>query len=312
MDLKIYTPKSQQAPHYEVNLLAPPQPFFHTLLQFTGAFGRILLTRIDLRLCTIWIIRYNITESLTIRGRANDQFCQLTFRMPVAGKERKAGQQALPPVHLSITDTCSLRLLARESQMICVHYQLAYFNSNGTGTNGNLKELFQQQQNSHTASLYPNDAILTIMQQIISASPSHRIVHLYLEAKVKELLVMLHEQRNPSKEAGELSQKEIESLDQVKEMLLTDLSRSWTLFELARHTGINAFRLKTGFRNRFGIHLHLFQHNCRMEKASHLLQNTTLSIKEIAFAVGYKNVSNFSESFKKYYGYPPSRVWEAE
>lgn len=316
MDLKILSPSNLQLPHYHVKLLTPPQPFFHIAIQFTGAFGSINLTKIDLRLCTIWMVGYRINEPLSIQGAASQPFYQLSFRIP----EIKPGKtQSLPgtarqqqqPLRLSITDRHLLTLPVEGSQMLCIHYQQDYFKEIPGGNNGNLEKLFTHTHNAPSAEINPNDAILTIIHQLLSASPSHRIVHLYLEAKVKELLVMIYEQFYPAQPASELSQQETEALQQVKNMLTGDLSRSWSLFELARLTGINAFKLKTGFKKCFGIHVHLYQHNCRMEKASQLLLNSTLSIKEIAFQVGYKNVSNFSESFKKYYGYPPSKIREA-
>ena len=43
----------------------------------------------------------------------------------------------------------------------------------------------------------------------------------------------------------------------------------------------------------------------RMERAILLLQNTTLSIEEIATLLGYSNHSNFYKAFKSYYGSNP-------
>jgi len=50
-----------------------------------------------------------------------------------------------------------------------------------------------------------------------------------------------------------------------------------------------------------------FIQQIRLEKAKELLMNTTDSIYEIAFRVGYSDANYFSRSFSKIYGYPPSQ-----
>jgi DNA-binding response OmpR family regulator len=44
----------------------------------------------------------------------------------------------------------------------------------------------------------------------------------------------------------------------------------------------------------------------RLEKAGEMLKNKVASVKEIAFAVGFTEQSNFAKSFKKYFGVSPS------
>src|SRR5260370_30454503 len=43
----------------------------------------------------------------------------------------------------------------------------------------------------------------------------------------------------------------------------------------------------------------------RMRNAEHLLRNTFLSVKEVAFASGVKHVSSFVHAFKKRHGVTP-------
>lgn len=44
----------------------------------------------------------------------------------------------------------------------------------------------------------------------------------------------------------------------------------------------------------------------RMEKAKNFLENTELLIKQIAYHVGYRDLSNFNHDFKKTFGTSPS------
>lgn len=318
MNVTINPAAGMQLPDYRVELVSPPQPFYHTAIKVTGSFGHILLTKIDLRHCTIWVADYMVNELVTLRGFVNELLFQVYFPVPSAftGSDNESSSSGItaPPslIYLSATDNHTVQFPVAHSRMLFIHYTRAYFNGNGSAISENIIDIFTPSDKSIAPALPANAAALAVIHQIINASPANRIVHLYLEAKVKELLVLLYQLVNPEPRISPLLPKDIETLQEVKNIIMSDLSRTYNSFELSRLTGTNAYTLKTNFKNWFGIPLHLFLHNCRMEKATGLLLNTQLSVKEIAFAVGYKNVSNFSESFKKYYGYPPTKVREAD
>lgn len=97
----------------------------------------------------------------------------------------------------------------------------------------------------------------------------------------------------------------------AKEIISADLSQPHTKFSLSKLVGGNAYSLSKKFKEWFGIALLQYIHISRMEKARDLLRHSDLAIKKITFVVGYKNVSNFSEAFKAYYGYSPSHLRES-
>lgn len=275
---------------YRVELISPPQPFYHTAIQLTGAFGSIVLTKIDLRNCTIWIADYNVTESITLNGFVNEMLYQVYFPIPPAFDFSESVLQngELPPVYLTVTDSHSIQLPVDNLRMLFIHYTRQYFNGNGSGIHENLLDIFRPAPIEKISPLQLNAATVSVMRQIMFASPANRIVHLYLEAKVKELLVLLYQLTNPETPANTLSEKEIEILQKVRNIIMSDLSRSYNSYELSDLTGTNAYTLKTNFKTWFGIPLHHFLHNCRMEKATELLMQPHLSVKQIAFQVGYK------------------------
>jgi AraC-like DNA-binding protein len=60
------------------------------------------------------------------------------------------------------------------------------------------------------------------------------------------------------------------------------------------------------FKKRRGIALHKFVTKCRVEWAVWLITTTHLSLKEIAYKMGYDMPCNFSRDFKKYTGMSPT------
>ena len=79
----------------------------------------------------------------------------------------------------------------------------------------------------------------------------------------------------------------------------------FTIEALARQYLMNPTTLKEVFKSVYGtsIAAHIKAH--RMQRAAELLQMTSLSLAEIAQAVGYSSQGKFTAAFKAYYQVPP-------
>lgn len=85
-----------------------------------------------------------------------------------------------------------------------------------------------------------------------------------------------------------------------------------TIKELAQLFGTNDFKLKDGFRHFFNTSIYQFYSKERLKRAHLLIQQTPISLKEIAFRSGYNDYTNFSKAFKKQYYYTPSDLQREE
>ena len=81
---------------------------------------------------------------------------------------------------------------------------------------------------------------------------------------------------------------------------------SKTVLELACLVNLSRSRLGHLFRVQVGTDLDSFLRDARLEKAAELLQQTELSIKEIAGRVGYHHPSSFDRGFQHKFGVPPA------
>ena len=75
--------------------------------------------------------------------------------------------------------------------------------------------------------------------------------------------------------------------------------------ELAAYTGINKSYLQSLFSRILGCSIMEYINKKRLEEAAFLLTNSTMSITDIAFAVGYNSRQHFAHTFEKYYGTGP-------
>lgn len=75
--------------------------------------------------------------------------------------------------------------------------------------------------------------------------------------------------------------------------------------KLADALGISRNYLSICFKNEIGVSPHDYLTNLRIDHASHLLKNTSLSVAAIASEVGYEDTFAFSRIFKKKVGISP-------
>lgn len=78
------------------------------------------------------------------------------------------------------------------------------------------------------------------------------------------------------------------------------------LEQLARIVGISARQLNRLFTQTLGNSTVRFYREMRLEKARVLIQQTFLTISEIATATGFANVAHFSRQFTAFFGHTPS------
>lgn len=97
-------------------------------------------------------------------------------------------------------------------------------------------------------------------------------------------------------------------LNKVRQFIEQNFSENFTIRCLAKLVGTNEHTLKTCFKAQFGITVFKYCQKLKMAHAYRMLTTDKLSVKEVAYQSGYSNIANFSNAFKAWYGYPPSRL----
>ena len=105
-----------------------------------------------------------------------------------------------------------------------------------------------------------------------------------------------------------VAQLETESIShKVKHLILAQLEKSEpSLTEIANQLNIAERSLRRKLQEDGANYRDLLQ-QCRMELAEHYLQNTELSITDIALRIGFADTSNFSRAFARWYNKSPSQ-----
>jgi AraC-like DNA-binding protein len=78
--------------------------------------------------------------------------------------------------------------------------------------------------------------------------------------------------------------------------------------QIADHCAVSPSKLKTLFKETTAQSVYRYYLDLRLDHASELLQTTGLNVSEVAFRIGYANISKFSKMFKERHGRLPSEM----
>ncbi len=90
------------------------------------------------------------------------------------------------------------------------------------------------------------------------------------------------------------------------EFLRDNLSTQFSMEEIGTTIGIHPAHLSRVFRKHMGCTVGEYLRQLRIDRASHLMLNTNLSLSELALDSGFADQSHFSRSFKESIGMTPN------
>jgi len=130
----------------------------------------------------------------------------------------------------------------------------------------------------------------------------------YFHNRVSDYVLAYVAQVHAAYTDGLLSEEISKKIDGLILEIKDDPGMPIVISEEAAKMGISHGLLERAFRNKVGTSITYFLIRERIRKAKELLANKTLTIAEIALAVGYNDHSYFTRLFKKETGVTPSEL----
>lgn len=96
-----------------------------------------------------------------------------------------------------------------------------------------------------------------------------------------------------------------ERVQRVKTLLESSFNQEITVSEMARLVDLSISHLQHLFKNELGQSPAQYVQELRLMRARDLLENSSLTIKQIMFRIGAKDRSNFERRFKRAYKLTP-------
>ena len=155
-----------------------------------------------------------------------------------------------------------------------------------------------------------NSSIKLILNQLRTRQTNDLLRPIYIKGKVYELLSYYFSQssENETENCPYISNEETASkIKQAKQLIISNMNNPPSLADLAKEVGLNIKKLKTAFKEIYGVPVFTFLLNHKMELAKILLQEQQLNINEIASHLGYSASSHFIAAFKSKFGITPKQ-----
>ena len=97
------------------------------------------------------------------------------------------------------------------------------------------------------------------------------------------------------------------TLEDVARYMEEHLDEPLSIPQLSRRALLSPTAFKAAFRRRYGLAVHAWLRQRRMDRAAQLLQGSSLSVLEVAQSVGYSSGSQFTAAFRERYGTSPGK-----
>ena len=132
---------------------------------------------------------------------------------------------------------------------------------------------------------------------------------LYYRLKAEELIClvfaeMLKRKNTPMQAINEI---DAEKLYQIRAKILSELSVSPVLEDLAKESGMSKSKLKRLFKQIFGESIFNYYQSFRMKEAARLLKAHRYSVSEVGYALGFSNLGHFTRVFEEHTGMKPKK-----
>ena len=102
-------------------------------------------------------------------------------------------------------------------------------------------------------------------------------------------------------------------LDRITEIIEENLSNDrFGVSELARKIGMSRSNLLRKIKKNTKLSVSQFIRKVRLENAIKMLRETSFTVSEISYKVGFSSSSYFVKCFHEYYGYLPGKVGKRE
>lgn len=154
-----------------------------------------------------------------------------------------------------------------------------------------------------------SNGLYSIVREILYCPYQGNIRKIYLEAKGLELFSMVMESISSESRTIRMTSSvkycDIEKMHKIRRILEENMETPPSLKELSMEAGVSHPKLNSCFKKVYGKTVFEYFREIRLKKAKLLLESGNMNVTEAAYEIGYSNLSYFTKSFKKEFGFNP-------
>lgn len=149
--------------------------------------------------------------------------------------------------------------------------------------------------------------IQQVALEIIQSDAPDSLSDFYFKIKAEELIYLtlkeLFKRENPTTHA--LNQIDVQKIYKVRDTILTDLTLTPVIKDLAAQIGMSESKFKRLFKQIFGDSFFSYYQKFRIKEAARLIKENKMSVSEVGFTMGFTNLSHFAKVFEEHVGMKP-------
>lgn len=151
--------------------------------------------------------------------------------------------------------------------------------------------------------------IISIITQLSLTKLTDLSKKLFQQAKSLEIISIFFGTLKPSSEACPFLNNDeiVKKIKRAKDLLIDNFNKGITLSEVSKKIGINENQLKLGFKEIYNNTPYQYLLDYKLEIANQLLLKEQLQVSEVAYQIGYSNISHFIAAYKKKFGTTPKK-----
>ena len=164
-------------------------------------------------------------------------------------------------------------------------------------------DLFEVDNNVYTCA--GGTAALDMMLSLVAEDHDDNLINAICEQALTDRVRGPHDrQRLPLRARLGVQNPRILS---IIEMMEANLSEPLTLVEIAQYAGLSRRQIERLFRQHMGRSPARYYLEIRLDRARHLLIQSSLPVVEVAVACGFVSASHFSKCYRELYGRSPQQ-----
>lgn len=182
-----------------------------------------------------------------------------------------------------------------------------------------LDNLFQNADNPQATTAWESIAFefRSALEDIYTAESSSPLYRLQLHNRILQLsekylhsfLTKASSSFPDGRTWGKGREKDLEALKSIVHILSDQqLNKFPSIDTLSRTAMMSSTKLKTRFKQIYGMKLYEFYNRNRLEQAREMLKTGSYSVKQVGINIGFSNLSNFAKAFRKEFGMLPKEI----
>ncbi len=238
-----------------------------------------------------------------------NQGCKVAFNMEHCAIDLTSGNSSM--VYFKDEKMNILFNLPPKSELIAILISIEYFHSLFS-IEGNFLFNFSSFKTGKPI-IEPKEitpSLSLILNQLTTKQTNETLRPIFIKGKVYELLSYYFStaSENETEHCPYIANEEtVSKIKHAKEIIIEEMNSPPSLSDLAKMVGLNIKKLKSDFKEFYGVPVFTFLLNYKMELAKKMLQEQQLNVNELALHLGYSTSSHFIAAFKRKFGITPKQ-----